>query len=175
MALPIPELITLDIVKTLKGIRTAAGYSFTISDVERAKTPDNVPAAWKAIVGVGNPTEIARTYPLITMHLNYDVGIWIQVNEASGANCTTTPGDGTFNHSTATNNQTQRYDIDESTIPDGATVTSAVVRVCAQRGGASNVNFVMRFCVNGTCTEPPAIPPPSPGRIFQAPRISPMT
>ena len=84
MALPIPELITLDIVKTLKGIRTAAGYSFTISDVERAKTPDNVPAAWKAIVGVGNPTEIARTYPLITMHLNYDVGIWIQVNEASG-------------------------------------------------------------------------------------------
>ena len=78
---------------------------------------------------------------------------YTEVNEASGANCTTTPGDGTFNHSTATTNQTQRYDIDESTIPDGSTVTSAVIRVCAQRGGTQNVNFVMRFCVNGTCTD----------------------
>lgn len=76
-----------------------------------------------------------------------------QVNESSGANCSSTPGDSTDNQSTTTNNQIMRYDIDESAIPEGATVTSVFVRVCAIRGGAQNVNTRLGFCVAGACTE----------------------
>ncbi len=75
-----------------------------------------------------------------------------EVNEASGANCSTTPGDSTDNKSGTTSGQVQRYDIDESSIPGGATITSAVVRGCVIRGGSQNAGFTFRFCVNGTCT-----------------------
>lgn len=83
MALPIPELVTQDVVDTLKGIRKAAGYSFTINDVERVKTPETIPAAWKALVTMADPELISRDYPMMTLSLRYEIGVWCQVNESS--------------------------------------------------------------------------------------------
>ncbi|MBI4461464.1 MAG: hypothetical protein HY653_01015 [Acidobacteria bacterium] len=77
---------------------------------------------------------------------------YTEVNEASGANCSTLPGDSTINHSTTTNGQVQTYDLDESSIPDNSTVTSAIVRVCAQRGGTQNANGNLKFVINGSTT-----------------------
>jgi hypothetical protein len=78
---------------------------------------------------------------------------YTEVNESSGANCTTTPGDSTDNQSTTTNNSIQQYDIDESSIPVNATVTSVTVYACAVRAGSQSVTTRLGFVVNGSVTE----------------------
>ena len=70
---------------------------------------------------------------------------YTEVNESSGANCTTTPGDATVNKSSTTANRVQTYDLDLSSIPANSTVQSALVSGCLKRGGTNNANF--RFLV----------------------------
>lgn len=77
---------------------------------------------------------------------------YTEVNEASGANCSTTPGDGTFNHSTTTQNSVQTYDLDIASIPDGATLQTAVVSGCLQRGGSQNAAGRFKARIDGSVT-----------------------
>jgi len=77
---------------------------------------------------------------------------YLEVDESSGGNCTTTPGDGTINHSTTTINQIQTFDLDESSIADNSTLQSAVVYGCVARGGAQNANFRFKVRIDGIVT-----------------------
>lgn len=75
------------------------------------------------------------------------------VDETSGDTCTTTPSDGdTTKISIATLATAQQFDLDESSIPDGSTATSAVVSACIKRGSGGSVSIGTRFCVNGSCS-----------------------
>lgn len=75
-----------------------------------------------------------------------------EVDDASGANCTTTPGDGTYNHSTTSNGSSQEYGFSLSAIPDGSTLQSAIVYACAQRGGNQNVTGLLSVRFSGLPT-----------------------
>jgi hypothetical protein len=45
----------------------------------------------------------------------------------------------------------QTFDIDESSIPDGSTVTQITVSICHKRISGSGGKFQTRYCHNGTC------------------------
>lgn len=78
---------------------------------------------------------------------------WTEVDDASGASCTTTPSDGDTTYiSTTTASQRQTFDIDEASIPNGSTVTSAEVFVCAREEAVDSAIRVT-FCVNASCTD----------------------
>jgi len=74
---------------------------------------------------------------------------YIEVDDASGASCSNSDGDTTYITSN-TSNANQTFDINESGIPDGSTITQISITTCSRRtqGGA---NFQMRYCHNGTC------------------------
>ena len=77
------------------------------------------------------------------------VNCYIEVDDASGASCANSDGDTTYITSN-TNNVSQTFDISESGIPDGSTITQISITTCSRRtqGGAS---FQMRYCHNGSC------------------------
>lgn len=75
---------------------------------------------------------------------------YTEVDEDVVSGCAGT--DSTRNKSGTSNGQIQRYDLDESSIPNGATVTQATVQGCLIRGGTQNANFRFNFAINGTQT-----------------------
>ena len=79
---------------------------------------------------------------------------WEDVNDSSGGSCSTTPSDGDTTHIVASSNgDEQTFDIDESSIPNGDTVESAVVRICARKVPAQGTSIRVRFVINGTPTD----------------------
>ncbi len=75
---------------------------------------------------------------------------YTQVNESSGSTCTNSDGDTSY-ITNSTNNVTQTFDIDESSIPDSATITSIAVTVCYARAAGGPL-FQTRVCADGSCT-----------------------
>jgi hypothetical protein len=72
MRTPIPELITRNIEEALRGIRRNAGYSFSVTLVERRKAEQNPNA--DIIVCVDNPgTFDYSPYPLIRTELRFTI------------------------------------------------------------------------------------------------------
>lgn len=85
------------------------------------------------------------------------VNCYTEVDETSGSYCTATPSDGDSTYiksqiSSADNYQT--FHIDESSIPDGSTVESVKVSVCAKRNGTTGYTFNLVVRINsGTLTD----------------------
>lgn len=78
---------------------------------------------------------------------------YTEVIETSGALCTNSDGDTTFISSQDVD-VSQTFDLNESSIPDGSTVSSVEISVCyiKQGGGAGNPTFQTRICVDGSCS-----------------------
>lgn len=75
----------------------------------------------------------------------------LEVDESSGASCTNSDGDTSFIEG-STNGASQTFDIDESSIPNDATITQIDVTVCEKRVGSAPPNkFQTRRCIDGTC------------------------
>ncbi len=79
---------------------------------------------------------------------------YAQVNETSGANCSTLPGDSTVNKSATTSGKIQRYAVSLSSIPDDSTITAITVYACAVRGGSQNAGGELRYLVGGSSEVP---------------------
>jgi len=75
---------------------------------------------------------------------------YLEVDETSGGSCVSSDGDTSY-ITTGTNGATQTFDIDESSIPDGATITQIDITVCARRA-QGGVQIQTRRCVDGSCT-----------------------
>jgi hypothetical protein len=75
---------------------------------------------------------------------------YLEVDESSGASCTNSDGDTSYVES-STNAANQTFDIDESSIPDNATITQIDITICAVRG-AGGAKIQTRRCVDGSCT-----------------------
>lgn len=76
---------------------------------------------------------------------------YTEVDEDVVTGCT--GGDSTFNKVNGIfNNQSQTYDVDESSIPDNSTLTSAVVQGCVVRGGSQNANSRFKIRIDGAAT-----------------------
>ena len=75
---------------------------------------------------------------------------YLEVDESAGGSCTNSDGDTSYITS-GTNGANQTFDIDESGIPDGATITQIDITICAtrQQGG---VQMQTRRCVDASCT-----------------------
>lgn len=78
---------------------------------------------------------------------------FLEVGESSGSSCTDSDGNASF-ISSATNGANQTFDLDESSIPDGAAVTQIAVTACYQwqGGGPTAPTFQTRICVDGACS-----------------------
>lgn len=74
-----------------------------------------------------------------------------EVNETTGTTCTNSDGDTTHVRS-STNGASQTFDINESGIPDGATITGVSVSVCYRRQGGGAPTFQTRICTDGACS-----------------------
>ena len=75
----------------------------------------------------------------------------LEVDDTSGTICTASDGDGTYIRS-STNGAAQTFDIDESGIPDGSTITDLNVTVCYRRQGGGAPTFETRICTDGACS-----------------------
>lgn len=76
------------------------------------------------------------------------------VDESSGTSCSTTPSNGDTDYIvTAANAEDQSFDLDESSIPDGVTVTDGTIYICARKVPAQGTNITGTICINGTCTD----------------------
>lgn len=77
----------------------------------------------------------------------------MEVRESSGSSCANSDGNASF-ISSATNGVNQTFDLDESSIPNGATVTQIAVTTCYQwqGGGPTAPTFRTRVCVDGACS-----------------------
>ncbi len=75
-----------------------------------------------------------------------------EVDESSGASCTTSDGDISFIQS-STLGANQTFSIDVSGVPDGSTITAISITACYLWNNQSSSNtFQTRQCVNGSCT-----------------------
>ncbi len=75
---------------------------------------------------------------------------YLEVDENSGSNCTNSDGDTSYivNADDATS---QTFDIDESSIPDGATINSISITVCSKKSKGNGL-LQTRQCLDGSCT-----------------------
>lgn len=79
------------------------------------------------------------------------VDCFTEVNESNGAVCSGSDGDGSYIAGSAAG-ANQTFDIDESSIPDGAIITQADVMVCHKKAAAGQSNiFRLRGCIDGAC------------------------
>jgi phosphodiesterase/alkaline phosphatase D-like protein len=73
----------------------------------------------------------------------------LSVDESAGASCTNADGNTSYARSN-TAGASQTFDLDESSIPDGSTITQIAVTGCyARNTGTGSIQF--RYCNNGTC------------------------
>lgn len=75
---------------------------------------------------------------------------YLEVDESSGASCTNSDGDTSYVQS-STNGANQTFDVDESGVPDGATVTQIAITACAKKSGGGST-YQTRYCHNGSCS-----------------------
>ena len=79
-------------------------------------------------------------------------GCYLEVDESAGSSCTDSDGDTSFIEASA-NGANQTFDIDISSIPDGATISQIDITVCQKRVGSAPPNkFQTRKCVDGVCS-----------------------
>lgn len=118
-------------------------------------------ASFFAVIGVifANTTPILRP----TADGGEDNGSWFntagtvcnfadcfqEVDESSGSSCANSDGDTSYVQSSI-NNASQTFDIDESSVPDGSTITGISITVCAKRGGGG-ARIQTRRCADGIC------------------------
>ncbi len=75
----------------------------------------------------------------------------LEVDESSGASCTTSDGDVSFIGSSALG-ANQTFNLDLSSVPDGSTITGASVTACYAWNNQQVENtFQTRWCANGAC------------------------
>lgn len=75
---------------------------------------------------------------------------YVDVDESTGTFCSnTSDGDGTYVRSSNTTDS-QTFDINESSIPNNATITNIAVTVCSKRGQPGAI-FQTRYCLDGSC------------------------
>lgn len=79
------------------------------------------------------------------------VDCYEEVDEASGASCTNSDGDTSYVVNNASS-VSQTFDINESSIPNGATVTQIDITTCFKRDTAAGGEFVSRYCIDSSCT-----------------------
>ncbi len=78
------------------------------------------------------------------------VDCYVEVDETSGSSCTNSDGNISFIESN--NGITgQTFDIDESSIPDGYTVTQIDITTCYKKSGGATATFQTRYCNDGSC------------------------
>src|SRR3989338_1331458 len=79
-------------------------------------------------------------------------GCYLEVDESAGTSCTDSDGDTSFIEASA-NGANQTFDIDISSIPDGATISQIDITVCQKKVGTERTNkFQTRKCVDGVCS-----------------------
>ncbi|MBI2062965.1 MAG: hypothetical protein HYT61_01850, partial [Candidatus Yanofskybacteria bacterium] len=77
---------------------------------------------------------------------------YLEVDESSGSSCTDSDGDTSFIES-STEGANQTFDVNISSIPDGATISQVDITVCQKRVGSAPPNkFQTRKCVDGVCS-----------------------
>src|SRR3989338_11452213 len=77
---------------------------------------------------------------------------YLEDDESSGSSCTDSDGDTSFIEASV-NGANQTFDIDISSVPDGATISQVDITVCQKRVGAAPPNkFQTRKCVDGVCS-----------------------
>ena len=79
------------------------------------------------------------------------VDCYTEVDETAGGSCTNSDG-GTSYIENNNSGASQTFDIDETTIPDGSSITGVDVTACVIRSGASGATYQLRQCINGSCT-----------------------
>lgn len=74
------------------------------------------------------------------------------VDESSGSSCTDSDGDTSYIDS-STQNASQTFNLDLSSIADNATISAVDVSVCHIKGESGQATkFQTRYCVDGSCT-----------------------
>ena len=78
---------------------------------------------------------------------------YLEVDESAGSSCTDSDGDTSFISGQEVD-ISQTFDINESSIPNGSTISNISISVCyiKQGGGAGNPTFQTRICENGSCS-----------------------
>ena len=77
---------------------------------------------------------------------------YLEADESSGSSCTDSDGDTSFIEASA-NGANQTFDINISSVPEGATISQVNITVCQKRVGAAPPNkFQTRKCVDGVCS-----------------------
>lgn len=74
---------------------------------------------------------------------------YTEVDDTSGSSCTNSDGDSTYIKSSSSN-AVQTFDIEESSIPNGSTITQIAVTICAKRG-QPGATLQTRYCYDSTC------------------------
>lgn len=78
----------------------------------------------------------------------------LEVDETSGASCSTTPADGDTTYARVNAaNEIQTFDLPESSIAAGSTVTQIQVFACSRKTVSQAVTMTLRACNGATCTE----------------------
>jgi hypothetical protein len=77
---------------------------------------------------------------------------YTEVDETSGGTCTNSDGDTSYIYSDGTN-VSQTFDIDESSITDGYTISAIDITVCYVKETAPGATFQTRYCFDGSCTD----------------------
>src|SRR3989344_5867084 len=77
---------------------------------------------------------------------------YLEADESSGSSCTDSDGDTSFIEASV-NGANQTFDINISSVPEGATISQVNITVCQKRVGAAPPNkFQTRKCVDGVCS-----------------------
>ncbi|MBI2058084.1 MAG: hypothetical protein HYT63_03865 [Candidatus Yanofskybacteria bacterium] len=77
---------------------------------------------------------------------------YLEVDESSGSSCTDSDGDTSFIEASV-NGANQTFDINLSSIPDGATISQVDITVCQKRVGSAPPNkFQTRKCIDRVCS-----------------------
>ncbi|MFC1615022.1 fibronectin type III domain-containing protein, partial [Patescibacteria group bacterium] len=76
---------------------------------------------------------------------------YLEVDETAGAECSNSDGDTSYLYSDGID-VSQTFDVDESSIPDGASITNIDVTTCYFKEGSAGGTFQTRYCFDGACT-----------------------
>lgn len=77
-------------------------------------------------------------------------GCYLEVDETSGSDCTSSDGDGSYIRSNSNGSQ-QTFDVDESGIPNGSLITQISVTFCGRRE-QPGAGIKPMICLDGNCT-----------------------